>query len=79
MSFRQQPPFLICVPIAHNADLPGLAARAVEALLDRLGNPAGPEIAAALDVSTASPGPTQPLPTRAGRWPRQLPQSRSTR
>lgn len=51
MSPGQQPPFLICVPISQNAAWPGLAAREVEALLDQLGNPAGPDVKQALDAS----------------------------
>jgi Dyp-type peroxidase family len=51
MKLQQQPPFLICVPIKHSKAWPGLAARKVEALLDRLGNPAVPAMRAALDAS----------------------------
>ncbi len=49
MSLAQQPPFLICVPIAHSANWPGLAAREIEALLDGLGNPANDALKEALD------------------------------
>jgi Dyp-type peroxidase family len=51
MTLKQHPPFLICVPIAHSAGWPGLAAREVDALLGRLGNPAGPAMKDALDAS----------------------------
>jgi hypothetical protein len=51
MSLQQQPPFLICVPIAHDPDDPGLAARKIEALLERLGNPAQPALQQVLDAS----------------------------
>jgi len=51
MSLEQQPPFLICVPIAHNANWPGLAARETEARLDDLGNPASAAVEAALDAT----------------------------
>jgi len=51
MSFAQQPPFLICVPIRRSKAWPGLAAREIEALLDRLGNPADPAVRAALDAT----------------------------
>ncbi len=47
----QQPPFLICVPIDHGEGLPGLAAREIEGLLDRLGNPAGEALRTALNAS----------------------------
>jgi Dyp-type peroxidase family len=48
MKASQQPPFMIFVPIAHDAKWPGLAARQIERLLDSLGNPAGRPIRAAL-------------------------------
>jgi len=48
---EQHTPFLICVPIAFGADLPGVAARRVEESLDRLGNPAAPALQASLDAS----------------------------
>ena len=51
MTLEQQPPFLIYVPIDHSNALPGLAAREIEALLDRLGNPANPALNQALDAS----------------------------
>jgi hypothetical protein len=51
MSLQQQPPFLICVPIALGANSPAHAARNVEALLDCLGNPAASPLKAALDAS----------------------------
>jgi Dyp-type peroxidase family len=50
MSDQQQPPFMICVPIAHGAGWPGLAAREVDAQLDLLGNPAGEALQKALDA-----------------------------
>ncbi len=51
MSDAQQPPFMICVPIAHGAGWPGLAAREVNAQLDLLGNPAGEALRKALDAT----------------------------
>ena len=45
----QHSPFLICVPIAHSKARPGLAAREIEGLLDKLGNPANDTLKTALD------------------------------
>jgi Dyp-type peroxidase family len=51
MNLTQTPPFLICVLINRSKAWPGLAAREIEALLDRLGNPANDKLRAALDAS----------------------------
>jgi Dyp-type peroxidase family len=51
MSLTQQPPFLICVPIRHSDDWPGLAARETEALLDQLGDPIETAVKVALDAT----------------------------
>ena len=49
MSRTQGPGFVVCVPVGHDADWPGLAVRTVQAHLDALGNPAGPAMREALD------------------------------
>jgi Dyp-type peroxidase family len=51
MSLTQQPPFLICVPIRHSADWPGLAARETEALLDQFGDPIEKAVIDALNAT----------------------------